>query len=57
MSRIRYPITAGAEKFFHQQVPGARGQAHHTIRGGGHFLQEDRPEQIVEHLVSFYGDR
>ncbi|MTB53624.1 haloalkane dehalogenase [Lewinella sp. W8] len=51
------PITAGAEKFFHQQVPGARGQEHHTISGGGHFLQEDQPDQIVEHLVSFFGDR
>jgi haloalkane dehalogenase len=49
------PITAGAEKYFHEQVPGAKGQPHQTITGGGHFLQEDQPEQIVENLVSFFG--
>jgi haloalkane dehalogenase len=35
------PITAGAETWFQQIVPGARGMPHTTLRGGGHFLQED----------------
>ncbi|MGY1696921.1 MULTISPECIES: haloalkane dehalogenase [unclassified Geodermatophilus] len=35
------PITAGADRVFQQVVPGARGRAHTTLAGGGHFLQED----------------
>jgi haloalkane dehalogenase len=27
-------------------VPGAQGQPHTTITGAGHFLQEDRGEQL-----------
>lgn len=48
------PITAGAEVYLQKHLPGARHQNHRTVRGGGHFLQEDQPEQIVEHLIPFF---
>ncbi|MBW3659341.1 MAG: haloalkane dehalogenase [Actinobacteria bacterium] len=47
------PITAGGERVFHKLVPGAEGQPHTTIAGGGHFLQEDRGPELAEVVVSF----
>jgi len=37
----RDPITAGADRVLKELIPGAKGQAHTVIEGGGHFLQED----------------
>lgn len=34
------PITAGNDLRFQTSIPGAQGQAHRTLAGGGHFLQE-----------------
>jgi haloalkane dehalogenase len=34
-------------------IPGASGQAHTTIAGGGHFLQEDRGEELAAVVVEF----
>lgn len=48
-------VTAGGEKVFHERVPGAKNQAHITIKGGGHFLQEDASPQLVELIDSFIG--
>jgi len=45
------PITAGAERFFQQRVPGARGRTHVTIRDAGHFLQEDQPEAVAAAIL------
>jgi haloalkane dehalogenase len=47
------PITAGAERVLQSDIPGAQGQPHTTIGGGGHFLQEDRGEQLAEVVVQF----
>ena len=47
------PITRGAEQAFRTRVPGARGQPHVTTRGGGHFLQEDRPDYLARLIVEF----
>ncbi|MGI8794151.1 MAG: haloalkane dehalogenase [Acidimicrobiales bacterium] len=41
------PITAGGHAVFQSRVPGAKGQAHTTIEGGGHFLQEDRGPELA----------
>lgn len=43
----RDPITKGGEKLFQRLVPGANGQPHATIRTAGHFLQEDKPEELA----------
>lgn len=40
------PITAGAGEVLLARIPGTKGQPHTTIQGGGHFLQEDRGEQL-----------
>jgi haloalkane dehalogenase len=47
------PVTGGGEAAFQARVPGAKGRKHLTIEGGGHFLQEDRPEQIAEVIEAF----
>lgn len=49
------PITKGADEKFHREVPGCRGQDHVTIADAGHFLQEDKGEEIAQVLVSFIG--
>ena len=40
------PITGGGDALFQKLVPGAKGQPHVTL-SGGHFLQEDCPDEIV----------
>ncbi len=45
------PIMNGLEKFFQGVVPGAKGQPHEIIEAGGHFLQEDKGEEIAEKCV------
>ena len=49
----RDPITRGLDRAFRERVPGARGQQHVTIRGAGHFLQEDKGEELAEVLLGF----
>ncbi len=41
------PVTKGADKQFRERVPGAKGQPHTTIDGGGHFLQEGRGKELA----------
>ena len=47
------PITHGGEHIFQKRVSGANGQPHTTIKGGGHFLQEDCAEELAEVIVDF----
>ncbi|QGG94325.1 haloalkane dehalogenase [Actinomarinicola tropica] len=47
------PITKGGERAFIGRIPGTEGQAHTTIEGGGHFLQEDRGPELAQVLVDF----
>ena len=47
------PVTAGGDAVFLREIPGTAGQAHVTIAGGGHFLQEDRGAELAEVLVRF----
>jgi haloalkane dehalogenase len=47
------PITRGADRRFQELVPGTKGQPHTTIKGGGHFLQEDRGEELAQVVVDF----
>ena len=50
-------VTAGGEKAIIARIPGARGQPHTIIAGGGHFLQEDAPERLVELIDAFITGR
>jgi haloalkane dehalogenase len=47
------PVTAGGDAVFRREVPGTQGQPHVTIRGGGHFLQEDRGPELARVVVEF----
>jgi haloalkane dehalogenase len=47
------PITRGADQLFLATVPGCKGQAHTTIAGGGHFLQEDRGPVLAAVVADF----
>ncbi|MHA1479909.1 MAG: haloalkane dehalogenase [Candidatus Thorarchaeota archaeon] len=47
------PITAGGHKYFQKMIPGAQRQKHVTIEGAGHFLQEDKSEEIAQIIVKF----
>ena len=40
------PITRGGDVLFTSRVPGTRGVAHRTLKGG-HFIQEDDPAGFV----------
>src|SRR3954453_18352867 len=45
------PITGGGERVFQKLVPGAQGMPHTTLRGGGHFLQEDVGPDLARVVV------
>ncbi len=47
------PITRGADKILQRSIPGAKDQPHTTIVGGGHFLQEDRGEELAKVVNAF----
>lgn len=47
------PITRGSDKVLRSEIPGAAGQAHTTITGAGHFLQEDQGEQLAGVVCDF----
>ena len=47
------PITGGGERMLIGKIPGAAGQPHTTIEGGGHFLQEDRGEQLARVVAAW----
>ncbi len=46
-------VTACGEKLFMDRIPGATGQPHRIIANAGHFLQEDKPEELVELILDF----
>ena len=47
------PITRGADKLLQEAIPGAQGQPHTIITGAGHFLQEDKGEELARVVVDF----
>jgi haloalkane dehalogenase len=47
------PITGGGDRVFQKAVPGARGQGHVTLTGGGHFLQEDVGPELGRVVAGF----
>jgi haloalkane dehalogenase len=47
------PITKGADRHLREQIPGAAGQPHATIEGGGHFIQEDRGPELAGVVAAF----
>ncbi|MEZ5203048.1 MAG: haloalkane dehalogenase [Acidimicrobiales bacterium] len=45
------PVTAGADRVLIRDIPGAAGQPHRTIAGGGHFIQEDQGPELAAELI------
>lgn len=50
------PITAGADRPFRERLPGAEGQPHVTLAGGGHFLQEDIGSALARVTADWIAD-
>lgn len=47
------PITRGGDIIFQRRVPGAKGQPHTTIKDAGHFIQEDKGEELAKVIIDF----
>ena len=47
------PVTRGADKKFKNEVPGAKNQKHCIINKGGHFIQENKPDEISKVISDF----
>lgn len=47
------PVTQGGERWFRENVPGATGQPHRKLEGGGHFLQEDLGPELAGLVADF----
>jgi haloalkane dehalogenase len=47
------PITGPMAEILPKLIPGADGQPHTTIRGAGHFLQEDAGEELGRVVADF----
>jgi haloalkane dehalogenase len=47
------PVTHNGDKFFRKLIPTAKDQPEITIKGAGHFLQEEKGQEIAQHIVEF----
>lgn len=47
------PITRGASAALRSTIPGTTGQPHITIASAGHFLQEDKGEELAATVIDF----
>ncbi len=47
------PVTKGGEIPIQQRIPGCQGQPHTIIKNAGHFLQEDKGEELAQVIIEF----
>ena len=47
------PVTRGGDRFFRALIPTAKDQPEIVIENAGHFLQEDKGEEIAQHMLEF----
>ncbi len=47
------PVTRGGDRFFRKLIPSATEQPEIVIQGASHFLQEDKGEEIAQHILGF----
>ena len=50
---IRDPITNGGDLYMQKKIPGAFGQNHIRL-DAGHFIQEDKFEELAEIIIGFH---
>ena len=46
-------VTKGGERLIIERIPGAKGQPHRIVEAAGHFLQEDKPDELVALIDGF----
>ena len=47
------PISKGTDGFWQENIPGAQGQKHTTIKNAGHFVQEEKGPELAEVIIEF----
>ncbi len=47
------PITRGGDRFFRALIPAVKEQPDITLHEAGHFLQEEKGEEIAQHILDF----
>jgi haloalkane dehalogenase len=47
------PITRHVDRAMRERIPGCAGQPHATIAGAGHFLQEDKGDELAAVVVAW----
>jgi haloalkane dehalogenase len=51
------PIFSGTEDFFLNLIPTAKNEPTIVIRDAGHFLQEEKGDEIAQHILEFFDRR
>lgn len=47
------PITKGSDKWLQSAIPGCKDQPHEIIKDGGHFIQEDKGEELATKMIAW----
>jgi len=50
------PVTRGGDRFWQDNIPGAKDQKHTTIKNAGHFVQEDKGPELAGLIIEFIKD-
>lgn len=47
------PITRKNDRYMQRSIPGAQGVTHTTMVGAGHFIQEDKGQELAKIISAF----